>query len=439
MTGIFAQGLSAIVEFVPEIHAFVPDAGRPADGYVRLRRGQEYLALCSTFMAWRAFSIPDTQFMRSTPKPIAARTLFLMSAAYWAYVTLSDVLYAYNMQVDITILTHIVFFAPWSVRVVQHLLLFPLLLACFWTSSRVGWSWTRGLPVQVLLGVVFSALAFPALQGTLKFFVTVVWGPAPMTDQPEESFWALWTATFVNFLLTYAFGVALVSGFTLYQRYRDSEVRGAALEQGWATARLSALRMQLSPHTLFNLLHTIRGQIHPEPEIARSMVVQLADLLRRLLSAGQRDFSLLSEELTFARLYLQLQQQRFADRLTVTLPEAAKQPALWVPSLILQPLVENAVLHGLAGHDEWVTIRIVVIVSAETLTLRIENTFGGSGPVNAEGIGLSNVRERLAVQFGAEATFHAGAADERLWVAEITMPALRELSSGRTVGPQGAS
>jgi two-component system LytT family sensor kinase len=201
----------------------------------------------------------------------------------------------------------------------------------------------------------------------------------------------------------------------------------AQRSSAWTTARLTALRMQLSPHTLFNLLHTIRGQINPEPEIARSMVVQLADLLRRLLSAGQRDFSLLSEELSFVRMYLELQQQRFGDRLTVSLPDAGAQPALWVPSLILQPLVENAVPHGLAGHDGPVEIRLEVRPYADRLIMRIVNTTTASLAVAAaEGIGLSNVRERLAVQFGARASLSAYRAGPVSWMAEITMPALLE-------------
>jgi len=90
------------------------------------------------------------------------------------------------------------------------------------------------------------------------------------------------------------------------------------------------------------------------------MVVQLADLLRRLLSAGERDFSRLTDELQFVRLYLELQQRRFSDRLTVILPEPHEIFAVWVPSLILQPLVENAVVHGLAGHQGSVVVRVTV-------------------------------------------------------------------------------
>jgi hypothetical protein len=264
----------------------------------------------------------NTEILPAAPKPIALRTLIMISGLFWAYVTLSDVLYASNMQA-LTSLYHAEMFSPWEVRVVQHVLLLPLLLTCYWASSCVGWGTLRGLPVQLLLAVIFAVLCYPAMLLAIHLCTWFFMGQwqDPGWDVPKDSQQPLWSASFISFFLTYGF----------------SELRAAALERGWTTARLTALRMQLSPHTLFNLLHTIRGQINPEPDIARLMVVQLADLLRRLLRTGQRDFSPLSEELGFARMYFELQQQRFGDRLTVSLPDAGAQPALWVPSLILQP------------------------------------------------------------------------------------------------------
>jgi LytS/YehU family sensor histidine kinase len=191
---------------------------------------------------------------------------------------------------------------------------------------------------------------------------------------------------------------------------------------------LAALRMQLSPHTLFNLLHTIRGHIEWDPKGAQSMVVQLADLLRRLLNAGERDFSRLSDELQFVRLYLELQQRRFADRLSVELPAGADIPALWVPSLILQPLVENAVVHGLAGHQAPVSVRITVRMARDVLTLRVLNTIAPEKVVGEEGIGLNNVRERLAVQFEGRASLTTSGMDGE-WCSEITMPAIHQAPS----------
>jgi sensor histidine kinase YesM len=303
-------------------------------------------------------------------------------------------------------------------RVLQHLLLFPILLACFAASLRIGWTPVTRVPVQIALGGLFAAISYFAMD--LSEFL--IWG----TLMPR-AVGALWTASFVMFFMTYCFGIVLVTGFAYYQRLRNAELRNSTLEQGWANARLAALRMQLSPHTLFNLLHTIRGLINKEPQVARAMVVQLADLLRRLLSASQREFASLPEELAFARLYLELQQQRFTERLSIVLPAVENHSDLWVPSLILQPLVENAVVHGLAGHEDKVLVRVEVRIADNSVALRVINTLGAGYEAGREGIGLRNVRERLDVQFGKDAAFTSGPTGAGEWTAEIIVPALSEL------------
>jgi Histidine kinase len=349
---------------------------------------------------------------------------------FWAYVTVSNLLYGYSMRTGIARVTSVPVFATWDTRLLQHVMLLPMLLVSFWASLRVQWRpLFVALPLQVVLAAAFAAMAYPvmilaevimasdSMSGTALSHVISAW---------SDPFWlTLWLASFVSFLPSYGFGLALVTGLALYTRFRDSELRLAALEREWSAARLAALRMQLSPHTLFNLLHTIRGQIEWDPKAAQSMVVQLADLLRRLLNAGERDFSRLSDELQFAQLYLELQQRRFTDRLIVEQPNPAEVPAVWVPSLILQPLVENAVVHGMAGHQGPVTVSLSVGVVSDTLIIRITNTTAPDRAVGAAGIGLKNVRERIAVQFEG----HAGlivSVRATEWVSEITMPAIRE-------------
>lgn len=357
--------------------------------------------------------------------------LLAVLSTFWVYVTLSNVLYATSMQASFSSMSPGHYFAPWDHRVVQHLILYPILILCVLGSLRIGWQpmW-RTLPLQVALGVLFSALAAPAMMvaeyilggmegwkhGSSYTWRTFLAGPEP----------AMWLASATNFLLTYGFGLALITGLVLYHRVRDSQLKAAALERALTSAHLAALRMQLSPHTLFNLLHTIRGQIGWDPGAAQSMVVQLGDLLRRLLNAGERDFSLLADELRFVRLYLELQQKRFADRLTIWMADLDGIPALWVPSLILQPLIENAVVHGLAGHNGSVEVRVEVTVCGEHLLLRVINTIAPNSTAGRDGIGLRNVRERLAVQFGERAKFTAEAADPGNWIAEIRMPLLRD-------------
>jgi LytS/YehU family sensor histidine kinase len=115
----------------------------------------------------------------------------------------------------------------------------------------------------------------------------------------------------------------------------------------------------------------------------------------------------------------------------VTLPAAAAIPAVWVPSLILQPLVENAVVHGLAGHQGRVTVRIAVQMANDVLTLSVFNTIAPDRLVGEEGIGLNNVRERLAVQFEGRASLVAAGADGE-WCSEIVMPAIHHSPARET-------
>ena len=359
---------------------------------------------------------------------LSLRQFLVITFFFWVYVALSNILYAYSMRTGMARMTNVSLFAAWDARLLQHVLLLPVLLVSFWASLRIQWRpMLLALPLQLILGALFAALAYPAMMVSEMSLGSPEVQEHSVTSNPwtDPSLLSLWAASFVSFLPTYGFGLALITGLALYTRFRNSELRLAALEREWSAARLAALRMQLSPHTLFNLLHTIRGHIEWDPKGAQSMVVQLADLLRRLLNAGERDLSKLSDELQFVRSYLELQQRRFVDRLSVILPAAAEVPTVWVPSLILQPLVENAVVHGLAGHQGAVTVRIAVSLDHDVLTLSVFNSVAPDKLPGVKGIGLNNVRERLAVQFEGRAALIAAGADGQ-WCSEIAMPAIHD-------------
>ena len=374
-----------------------------------------------------------TSVLRSVVATPGLRQNLLILSAFWIYVACSNVLYATSMQASIAMMSeiHESVFAPPGARLLQHLFLYPVLLLCVWISLRVGWqSFWRKLPIQLMVALAFAVLAHPALAAG-EYLTGDAEVKAHTLHSGSMGFWSgedlpTWLASATTFLLTYGFGVALVMGFAFYQRLRDAQLRSAGLERALSAAHLAALRMQLSPHTLFNLLHTIRGQISWDPAAAQSMVVQLADLLRRLLTAGERDFSRLDDELQFVRLYLGLQQQRFADRLSVSVPQPDTVVAAWVPSLILQPLVENAVVHGLAGHEGPVMVRVDAVVNDEMLSLRVVNTIAPRKPQGTAGIGLKNVRERLAIQFGERASFSAMPGYDNVWITEVRLPLLRD-------------
>jgi hypothetical protein len=350
------------------------------------------------------------------------RSLLLLTAGFWIYVTVSNVLYAHSMQVNLTAVTHVQIFASAPMRIGQHLVLFPVVLGCYAASLAIGWGRAHRAAIQACLALAFSAAAFWAL--ALVEYVVMLLAHEASWDMHED-IGALWLASFISVLPTYGFGLALVSGFAIYHRYREAQLRASTLEREWSSARLATLRMQLSPHTLFNLLHTIQGQIKREPDTAQDMVVGLGDLLRRLLQAGARDFSLLEEELHFAALYLELQRQRFPDRLSFSLPDPATLPKLWVPSLILQPLVENAVVHGMDDEGGRLEVRIEARAEDDEVVLQVTNAIGRAGP-SAGGVGLANVRERIAVQFGERAVLEAGPRGAEQWLARLTMSMLRD-------------
>jgi len=351
--------------------------------------------------------------------------------AFWVYVTASNVLYADNMSLYLDPGGKQNLFAAWPARSLQHLLLYPVLLLCVQLALRIGWRpLPRRAPLQAILALVFALLASPLL-GVSEHLL----GDSREMSRPDDRMSMPWQgpqselplriASATNFLLTYGFALALVSGFSLYQRFRDSELRRAALERAWNAARLAALRMQLSPHTLFNLLHTIRGQIAWDPQAAQNMVIQLSALLRRLLTAGETEFSPLTAEIEFAGLYLAPQQQRFADRLTLSLPDPCSLPQAWIPSLILQPLIENAVVHGLADHTGPVNVCIEVQSDAQQLRLIVRNTTGTASS-GRDGIGLRNVRERLAVHFGDRGALVVRTDLPAVWTSIVQLPLLRE-------------
>jgi len=365
--------------------------------------------------------------LKTLPRPLLA-----ILTLFWIYVTLSNVLYIRSLSEGIDPAGEYRFFAAWPARVLQHAFLYPVLVTCIWNSLRLGWEpFRRRAPLQVLLGLAFASLATPFLAmaehvTSPQAEATTAYMTKSWLEFVQETHLSLWVSGTINFLLTYGFALALITGVMLYRRYTASELRLVALERAWSDARLSALRAQLSPHTLFNLLHTIRGQVQWDPPAAQAMIVQLGDLLRRLLAAGQRDFSLLRDELQFARLYLELQGKRFSERLLLDLPDADAAPPVWVPSLILQPLVENAVAHGVSGHEG--PVRIVLKVSAvdETLHMQVLNTVAADRLRDGNGIGLKNVAERLSVHFGERASLTAGENDRGEWSAEIRMPLLHE-------------
>ena len=361
---------------------------------------------------------------------LSRRGVLLLASLFWAYVTLTNIVYHEAMRIELREMTNIMVYFPWQLRLMQHVLMLPVLLACYSTASRIGWSPARRrVPQQIALALTFSLLMYwMMLIGGHVMHLVLGW-PAPPFGVFTPGDWAVWLSSTVTALLSYGFGLALITVVATYRRNHRLRLRNSELQRDWAGARLAALRAQLSPHTLFNVLNTIQARISGEPEVAESLIASLGDLLRGLLQAGERDYAQLRDELRFVELYLGLQAGRFADRLKVHVQNGADVPAVWMPSLILQPLVENAVVHGLADHSGPVRIDVTWDLSPYRLQLKVVNSIGTGNAPGAGGFGLRNVRERLAVQFGGRAVLASGPGEASTWVATLHLPVLREWRS----------
>jgi hypothetical protein len=197
---------------------------------------------------------------------------------------------------------------------------------------------------------------------------------------------------------------ALAVGASRQAERHASEARTLARE-----AELQALRMQINPHFLYNSLHSIAALTTVDGARAREMCVRLAGFLRSSLGLGDRASIPLSEELALARSYLEVEQVRFGSRLRVEEEIDPECEACGVPALLLQPLVENAVKHGVAGLVEGGPIRLTARRHGAAVAITLENAFDPemSAP-GKTGIGLSHVRRRLKVRYGDDAEFAAG-------------------------------
>ncbi len=226
-------------------------------------------------------------------------------------------------------------------------------------------------------------------------------GPAPFRAQLFDKFYG----GLLSYVILYS--LILLAGHMLESRERMArqQTETARLNEQLSKAQLYALRRQIEPHFLFNTLNAISGLVRENrSEDAVSMIAGLSDFLRRVVADSDRQQVPLREELEFTQKYLEIQKVRFADRLEFKVDIPEELLSAQVPSLILQPMVENAVKYGISKRMQGGTIQIAASQSNGTLTFRIYNDgprlpVGGSS--NGSGIGISNVRTRLQSLYGS--------------------------------------
>lgn len=215
------------------------------------------------------------------------------------------------------------------------------------------------------------------------------------------------------------------------QRRRAAEIRVAETQAAFANAQLAALRAQLNPHFLFNTLHSLMALVRYEPRAAEDALEKLAEMLRYVLNdkraaTGEKaNLVRLGDELKFVENYLTLEKMRLGERLTIENSIDARALDCPIPAFTVQPIIENAVKHGIAPRARRGTIRIKAEIENEKLLIEIRDDGAGARfeqTINASGLGLRLVREQLALHYGERADFKIETAANAGFAALVSLP-----------------
>jgi two-component sensor histidine kinase len=362
-------------------------------------------------------------FKAQTNLPMLSRAWFkwALILTFWTTIGLSFAaqLYISSARLDRPV--------PWWHAVGNSLfdwyIFAALSIPVVWLSRRFPVdraSWPVNIPLHLTASAAFSLL-----------FVTVrasVWVAGWFSQHPlsfVEAFEELLVKSFHYNLLVYWVILTVAHAFNYYQAAQERELRASELERHLAQARLQALQMQLNPHFLFNTLHAISALMHTDVEAADSMIARLSDLLRYALESTDAQEVPLEQELAFLERYLEIEQTRFGNRLFVHKEIDPQALEARVPNLILQPLVENAIRHGIEPHARRGEITLSARRESGRLHLEVRDNGGGLITKNGEleeGIGLSNTRARLEELYGDQYRFEFQNAKEGGLVVHLAIP-----------------
>ncbi len=267
-----------------------------------------------------------------------------------------------------------------------------------WPLTHFGWDERRNWSIELLASVVFAALAL-----MLVWFISILFSEAGMPGKVLGDPWHFMMRYFSRYFhISLLFMWAVLGayhGMWIFAKYRKREIEAVQLESRLAQAQNAALQMQLRPHFLFNTLNSISALMHSDTESADRMLSRLADLLRMTLDSGNSQEIVLSREMAIIDAYLSIEMIRFQDRLQVSKTiEPACLNAL-VPAFLLQPLVENAIKHGVADNVHMSTIEIRARQDGPWLILEVIDNGKGVSETSRSGIGTQNTGARLQLLY----------------------------------------
>lgn len=290
-----------------------------------------------------------------------------------------------------------------------------------------------GLQIQraSILQVIFVFLPLSVVISLAQQMLFVfVFRNLPL-DHPEPSYWhrlSLYVyAELLDNMLIFWCAFLLFRGIGYYQRFREHENAKAELEVQLANAQIAALRMQLNPHFLFNTMNGISSLMRSDVEAADNMLEQLSCLLRMSLERGEAQMTTLREEIEFIELYLAMQGRRYSGRVQQSIRVDPELYDTLVPSMLLQPIVENAFVHGLSRAEAAGTLAIKIRRNDDKMRITVMNSGIGLNPnsdgdTTGHGMGLRNIRARLKLHYANEALFAISQLDPLHVLVDIALP-----------------
>ncbi|HEX9887523.1 MAG TPA: histidine kinase [Longimicrobiales bacterium] len=304
-----------------------------------------------------------------------------------------------------------------------------LLAPVIWMAARRfpldGSGWLRALPVHLLLNGLLLLASAALVLGARRLFSIPTSGSvtAALIGGINTSLLAYWTIVLLSHAARY------------YTEGRARALRESELAAQLSEARLDALRAQLHPHFLFNTMHAISAFLREDPDKAEAMLAELAELLRMALEGDGEHLVPLSREIDFMERYLSIQKARLGERLTLEMDLSRDAGDAVVPAMLLQPLLENAVEHGVARRRAPGRVRVRIAREGERLRLEVADDGPGIAPEDRDPsrwrVGLRNTRERLAQLYGDDHAFELADLSPHGLLVRVDIP----LRSAVEVGP----
>ncbi|WP_144436475.1 sensor histidine kinase [Lysobacter antibioticus] len=301
-------------------------------------------------------------------------------------------------------------------------------------------SWMMWVPVT--LGLYWLVRRSPIERGRILRSLAILLGASLLTvllraayvyatssvfhwfgHHPRPGFMEVLTGSLSYNLMLAWVVIGMAHALVFYHRSMDRGRQIARLQEGLTTAKLEALRAQMNPHFLFNALNSVAEMVHRDPELADRMLVSLSLLLQEGLSVDRVQFRPLREEIELINSYLMIEKVRLSDRLKVEWSVETAALDVSVPALILQPLVENAVVHGISRRRAPSVLGIGCELRGETLVVEVSNCVSPDGAApHGSGIGLGSARSRLQLLYGGRATIRQCSTESGRYLVRITVP-----------------